>query len=389
MRTPSLSTTLAAACALWLMGAGSLHAESAKLWSFKPDKGFVDDPMAFDANESRFAYVHTDASQFMKIVVLKTSSLKPEVEIKIEDTTLIPKELVFSPDGSRLVMIWMDGYKGTRGALLFGLPGGKQLKKIGPATHAAVVAHKGQQVVALANVGPAGGGQSFGVTAFRTRDFRRVAAGKALVQSDLTLKQPPMRLLYWGPGHTTVVGMQKGKYDKKRDIRLPERGVRYDLLQRKVLWSEEPKQVIPWTKATNMRPNHPGQLRFLEVSDDLQTMHFVDLNNELGSVTLPVKWSLYEPKSLVQTESWDNKTLYFSMTIDPVNPAAVKRQKADPERMDLYRLDPGPKATPLGQVLTGKRQFTWEAGRGYFGYLVKLKGFGRGGRELRLYRVGR
>ena len=42
--------------------------------------------------------------------------------------------------------------------------------------------------------------------------------------------------------------------------------------------------------------------------------------NNLGSVKTPVAWKLYEPKSLVQAESWDGQQLHFSLTIDPVNP---------------------------------------------------------------------
>jgi len=370
--------------------AGDARGDSAKLWSVKPDKGFIDDPMAFDANEGRFAYIHTDSATFLKIVVLRTSDFKPELEINVKEVTLVPKSLVFSPDGRRLVMLWMDGYKGTRGAMLFDLPSGKLLKKVGPATEASVILHRGKQVVALAQTQTsAAGANTYAVTAYSTDRFRRVSAGRTTVQADLMVKPPGVRLIYWEPGHATLVGMQKGKYDRKRDIRLPERGVRYDLLQRKVVWSEEPKDVVAWTKATTMRPNHPGQYRFLEVTDDLKGLHYVDLDNNLGSVTTPVEWKIYEPKSLEQAESWDGKTLYFSMTVDPVNPDAVRRKKADQERMDLYRLDPGPKATPLGQVLTQKRRFGWEGGRRFFSYLVKLKGFGRGGKEIRVYHASR
>jgi len=384
--TLPLAATLVAAT---LAVVGSAQAESTKVWSSKPHKGFIDDPMAFDASGSRFGYVHTDSAQFMSIVVLKTSTFKPEVEIKVGDATMVPKRLVFSPDGTRLVFLWMDGYKGTRGALLYELPSGKMLKKLGPANHARVILYKGQQVLCLTTTASAAGATNHTVTAYRTKDFRRVAGGKTVVGADLSIKKPPIRLLYWEPGNATLVGMQKGVYDRKRDIRLPERGVRYDVLARKIIWAEEPKEVVAWTKATTMRPNHPGQLRFLEVSDDLQTLHHVDMNNALGSVTTPVKWSLYEPKSLEQSESWDGREIYFSMTIDPVNPAAVRRKKADLERMDLYRLDPGPKATPLGQVLTDKRRFAWKAADRHFAYLVKLKGFGRGGKEIRVYTVGK
>jgi hypothetical protein len=373
-----------------VLAAASAGAESTKVWSHKPDKGFIDDPMAFDGDEGRFAFVHTDSAQFMKIVVIKTSSFKPEVEIKVGDATLVPKGLHFTPDGRHLVFIWMDGYKGTHGAMLYALPSGKRLKKAGPATHAAVVAHKGKQLLVLTGVKTTGqGANDHTITAYHTKSFRRAGGGRITVEADLNIKKLKLRLLYWESGHASLVGMQKGAYDKKRDIRLPERGVRYDVLSRKVVWAEAPKEVVAWHKTTTMRPNHPGQLRFLEVSDDLKSLHYVDRNNNLGKVTTPVKWKLYEPKSLVQHESWDGRTLHFSMTVDPVNPDAVRRKKADAERVDIYRVDPGPKARPVGQVLTGKRLFRWQPGRRFFSYLVKLKGFSRGGKEIRIYRASR
>lgn len=364
-------------------------AESTRVWRFKPDKGFIGDSMAFDAQESQFAYIHLDSAKFLKILVLKTSDFKQSAEIAIEDPAAIPKVLAFTPDGKRLVLIWADGFKGALGAMLFDLASQKLIKKVGPADSAAIVAHKGEQVVALTTTkADKAGATTHTVTTHRTVDFKRLAQGSVHVGADLQLAKPKLRLLYWEPGNVSLVGVQKGVYDRKRDIRLPERGTRYNVLLRKVTWSEEPKEVVAWTKATTMRPNHQGQVRFLEVSDDLKTIHVVDQDNNLGAVKTPVQWSLYEPKSLVQREAWDGQTLYFSMTIDPVNPDAVKRKKADKERMDLYRLDPGPRATPLGQVLTHKRTFTWAAGKRFLSYLYKLRGFGRGGKEVAIFKVG-
>jgi hypothetical protein len=376
-------------CIVAVMTLGAGRAAGAKAWSVKVDKGFIDDPLAFDASESRFAYVHTDSSQFLNIVVMKTDGFKKETEIKVEDATLVPKRLAFSADGKKLLFIWMDGYKGTHGAIHYDLETGKASKKVGPTTFAELAEVKGEQVLTLTDSKTdAKGNSTFSVAAYRVADLKSVGTGKVTIQADQTMKQPALRVLYWEPGHLSLVGMMKGRYDKKRDIRLPERAVRYGILQRKELWGEEPKDVLKWTQATNMRPSHAGQLRFLQVSDDLKTLLTVDQSNELGSVTTPVKWSLYEPKSLEQAESWDSKALCFSLTVDPVNAAAVRRKKADPERLDLYRLDPGPKATPLGQVLTSKRKFTWVAGTRFFSYLRKLKGFARGGNELEIHRAG-
>jgi hypothetical protein len=73
------------------------------------------------------------------------------------------------------------------------------------------------------------------------------------------------------------------------------------------------------------------------------------------------------------------------MTIDPVNPDAVARRKADKERVDIYRIAPGPKAVPIGQVLTEGRRFAWVVGEAHFAYLRKLKGFDRGGNKIEIY----
>jgi hypothetical protein len=379
------------AFALLLLTVSSAQAK--KVWSTKAEKGFLDDVMAFGGeNDARFAFIATDAAQLLTIRVLKTNGFVKEAEVKVEPPTVVPKQLAFTPDTTKIVLVYSDGSTGQQGAFLYELPSGALLKKIGPATAATLTIHKGEQAVSLVSTRTdAKNATTHQVQAFRTVDFKKLGAGTVAIGPDQTLKQPPVRLLYFEPGHLHLLGMMKGKYDKKRDLRLPERAVRWSVLARKEVWSAEPKDVLIWVKATNLRPNHPGQLRFVQVSDDLKKLQTVDGDNELGSVSLPIPWKLYEPKSLEQAESWDGKSLWFSMTIDPVNVDAVRRKKADKERVDLYRLDPGQKAAPLGSVLTDKRKFRWTVGGGarYFAYLRKLKGFGRGGSELEVHELGR
>ena len=363
-------------------------AESKKVWSFKPDKGFVDDPMAFDAKDAHFAYVHTDMASFLKVVVLKTAGFKPYKELVLTDTDIAPRRLAFTPDSKRLVLIFKDA-KGTRGAMFFDLEKGKMVKRLGPADHAEMVSYKDQQCLSLTRIkADRRGNKHHSVEVYRTSDLKRVARARITIQADGTLKRPSIRLRYWEPGHLSLVGARRGKYDKKRDIRLPDVAVRYDVLTKKETWQYTPKKLMEWSLALNtLRPSNKKRFRFLSVSDDLNKLYYVGRNNLLHTITLPVKWVLYEPKSLVHAETGDGKTLYFSMTIDPVNKLAVARKKADKERMDLYRLDAGPKARPLGQVLTGKRRFTWKVGQGHFSYLRKLKGFGRGGNEVTIYKM--
>lgn len=372
---------------LWGL-AGASQAESSRVWSFKPDKGFVDDPLAFSGDDARFAFIHTDSAEFLSLVVMKTEGFAREVEIKIEDATRVPKQLAFTPDGTHLVFIWSDGRTGSQAAALYEVPSGKLLKSVGPATSAAYADCGTEPCLTLDAVKTtAQGAATHAITAFRTTDFKRIGAGVVQLGPDQLMKKPPVRLLYWEPGQLSLVGMKKGDYDRKRDVRLPEQAVRYAVLSKRESWGQEPKDLMEWAKTTGMRPAHPGQYRFVHVSDDLKELLLVDRDNGLSRVTLPVRWVLYEPKSLEQSEPWDGKTLYFSMTVDPVNAEAVKRKKADKERMDLYRLDSGAKVTPLGQVQTGQRKFRWTVGSRHFSYLRKLKGFSRGGNELELYKI--
>ncbi len=386
------SAVLAAVILLVSTGAA---AESKKVWSFKPDKGFVDDPMAFDAKDAHFAYVHTDMASFLKVVVLKTAGFKPHKELVIKDIDVTPKRLLFTMNGKRLVMLFKDA-KGTRGAMFFDLDKGKLIKRLGPVNHVETVGYKGDQCLSLTRIKEdRRGNKHHTMEVYRTSDLKRVARARVTIQADRTLKRPPMRLRYWEPGHLSFVGTRRGKYDKKRDIRLPDVAVRYNVLTKKETWKYTPQKMIEWSLALNtLRPSNRDRFRFLSVSDDHKKLYYVSRDNVLHTITLPVQWVLYEHTSLKHAESWDGKTLYFSMTVDPVNKVAVKRKKENKERMDLYRLDAGPKAKPLGQVFTGRRpgessarRFTWRVGQGHFSFLNKLKGFGRGGSKVTIYKM--
>ena len=377
--------------ALALLVTGPVSAApSSKLWSFAPEQGFVDDPTAFSANGELLAYIHTDAAKFLHLLVLDLRTLKPRAKIVVKDPTRVPKLLEFSPDGTRLLFGWMDSHKGAHGAMLFAVEDAKLVREVGPADTLELAALDGRPVLSLvATKTGAQGDATVSVAVYDTADLKKLRTARLSLQADQTVRNPPMRLLYWEAGHLSLVGLEKGSYDRKKDVRLPDRVVRFDLLAQKVVSSDASSDLLAWTKAANLRGDHPGQHRFLHVSEDLKTLHVVDRENTSAAVLPPVAWRLYEPKSLEQKESWEGKALFFSLTIDPVNPDAVKRQKADLERMDLYRLDPGPKAVPVGQVLTEKRRFSWAIGPKHFSYLRKLKGFGRGGKQLELYGLGR
>jgi|GEM_PF-4906797 hypothetical protein len=383
LRTPYALALVVCLC----LSAGNAYAESKAKWTFTPEKGFVDDAMAFDSTK-RFAYVHTDSAEFLRIELISLDTLKKERSIEIKDANRVPQALHFVADGTRLLFIWMDSYEGKHGVMLFNTENGKLLKELKPGAPFRLIARDGKEVLLRAHEKADNkGGTKVTVSTYNPKTLRAGKVAKLTIAAGVSKSKPPLRLLYWGPGHLTMVGLQKGKYDRKKDMRLPDRALRYNLLSRKQEWALAPQDLVAWTRALNMRTNHPEQHRFLHVSDDRKTLHLVDAANTVSNLQTTGKWSLYEPKSLRQLEAATSSELYFSLTVDPVNAEAVARKKADIERMDLYVIDGSGKTKRLGQVKTNNRRFSWSVGANHFSYLEKLKGFGRGGKSVSLFPV--
>ncbi|MFH1129698.1 MAG: hypothetical protein V1754_00055, partial [Pseudomonadota bacterium] len=122
-------------------------AETKRLWGFAPETGFVDDAMAFDVEEKRFAYVHTDSSSFLHIQIVAIGTFENLRKIEIKDPNRVPRMMDFTSDGNRLVFIWMDGYSGQNGAMLFDVTTGKLLKELRQGGDMSFLSVKGEKVL--------------------------------------------------------------------------------------------------------------------------------------------------------------------------------------------------------------------------------------------------
>ena len=394
MRHKSLHLTVALVLTAGLLLSTVASAKSEPLWTYKPLKGFVDDPIAFSPDGASLVYFHSDSATFTKMVIVKVNDgFKVDKEVALEDPTMVPQRVAFSPNSKRIVLIYMDGYKGTRGAFVFDVATGKVVKKLAPSIHTSLVKIKGKQAIAQTELKPLRkGGNWHRTTYWGTEDGKKILLLKTKVNGDLTMDEPPVRLLHWDPGHFSFLGLRSGKYDKAKDIRLPDVGLRYNLLTMKETWGEAPKDLPAWELAIKMRPNHHGQLRYMEVSGDLKKLYYVDQKNALTELQGKVPWAVYDHESLKQWEAWDRSVLYFSLTVDPVNPAAVARKQEDQERVDIYSVDRAGAVKLVGKVVTGREKgrvaitkFGWSIGESHFAYLKKLKGFARGGKQIEIY----
>jgi hypothetical protein len=102
-------------------------------------------------------------------------------------------------------------------------------------------------------------------------------------------------------------------------------------------------------------------------------------------VPLPRDIWKYDPNTL-QWQTIDGKRVAMSLTVDPVNPDAVNRKKADIDEIDLIEVDRQSHAIrPLLRLNGEGRRSTWKIAADRLLLLRKGKGFDRGGVALEVY----
>jgi hypothetical protein len=100
---------------------------------------------------------------------------------------------------------------------------------------------------------------------------------------------------------------------------------------------------------------------------------------------LPRELWKYDPATL-EWQTLDDKSAAVSLTIDPVNPDAVSRKKADIDEIDLYEIDRQTYAIRSLLRIPGEgRRSSWQLAGNRALLLRKGKGFDRGGVTLELF----
>jgi len=114
------------------------------------------------------------------------------------------------------------------------------------------------------------------------------------------------------------------------------------------------------------------------VDDDGAGLELVGPGEKVRPLTLPTKFSLYEARSLQQQPSAGQ--LYFSLTVDPLNPDQVAAHHKGARVLHLFEVGLGSAAaTALGEVpLDDADNYAWAAAGNK---LAVLKRTGQSGRN--------
>jgi hypothetical protein len=396
-----LSPRLALALALLVSSPLSAAAAPALLKParvLRPEAGYFEEALALDPDGRRLAVVRTDGATFSRLDLFDlttgkvTSSLNLGATRNVEQVHLLAPGkgvvlIAHEPQSEQLVAVQID-------------EGGKLVGKAGPAMAFAIAEVAGETAfvamdkkVAMRDGLP--GETAYSVTALRGAGLAPIGKPRLTsVSAEGELRDPDakkaagaVRMVAFFDAFTRILGERAGGYDRKKDFRRPSRMVVLDALTGKVASESEIEDVFGWALTTKLRAEHPNRTVFAQLNQDQTGLDLITPAGKKVPLGLAAPFRLYDQTSLhdQEGEGSEKGTYYFSLAIDPVNPDAIARKKADKPQLDLYAADVRRGSCTLRGRILLPRPVSWKAGYGRLVVLKRFKSFTRGGDELELY----
>jgi hypothetical protein len=353
-----------------------------------PPAGFIDDPVA--ADDQRIAYVVAETGSKAELHVY-SYAIKAEQVVDLSAVTLHPVAIQLvgarafvvgvTEDGSQVAALVELADKGK------GKPPGAVVYKLGPATHITAIMRDGKQRVAIHKATASASGTRHDVELVAIETGKRIAAGRPL-ELDSNGKQAKLELTvnHWSDGMTRAYGIKAGAWDRKEDQRSPDTEATYDLITGK-LETKKIDDLYEQRRRFQALADAGNQLDFVRMAWDNSGLQLWKAGRS-KPLAFDEPLANYDPKSLQAIVTADGGA-WIVLKIDPVNPAAVERKKADPEYLDIFRAGADGKALRKTRVLAKgvRHRFGLIAlpGGDKFWLLERNKGMDRGGNSLTVY----
>jgi hypothetical protein len=368
----------------WLMAVlavGTARAQPTPMAEIKPAEGsFIDDALALRADGGAVAYVTTDGSAH---AVLHLHELRPPADQAVPLASGEVAALAWV--GRARVLVIFRGAEESRFAQVYG-PGGAERVRLGPVDRVAVHELEGIAAVVTYTRSDKARAVEHQVAAYRADTLAPLARRAWREDKDGLIAHPggSLKPLWWEAGLTSLAVLKAGSYDKARDVQRPNRFARLDLFGGQIRDEQEIGDIMAFAHVTLDHTRHVAEARFAHVSDDRAHLVVIDGLDE-HELKLERPLSMYEPDTL-RWQALEGGRLALSLTVDPMNPAALERKKADPDRISVYVVDARAREAAPRVILDGKgRPSSWTAGGGKLALLRKSKGFERGGAWLEIY----
>lgn len=348
-----------------------------KVGELRPARGWVDDSVT-EIGGALVALVHDGADVRVTRVSLTDGSVAGELAIG----AAAPDAHHLIPVGDRLLVI--DGVENPRRAVLVDGTG-KALRSWKPADAISVRTIAGKPVV-VAHTSTVRGKATVHQVALYD-----LASGKKLPKKGATLTlgadgrdaKLDFRPVYFTDDLTVAIGVRGGVFRKAENQRSPDSWAAYDLTTG--AWQKDQPITDPMAMARRqpILAAHSGERVFARMADDLSAIE-VWQGGDARELTLDQPGDLYDPTSVQYAQKGD--ALWLSLTVDPTNGPAVRRQKVDPRYLDLFEVQ-GDRAVRRARLLLGKAPVRWGWTGDVWWVLEKSVGVSRGGPALTLFKL--
>ena len=362
--------------------------------TIKPARGFIDDPFMFDGAGGRLVYVNADAGYMAELITLDLTAGAVQIgKLDLSKITTTPVDVRLLDDGY-FVISRPAKDQPAKAALLD--TKGTVKRSFGPADNIALIRRDRDTIVVAYSVaaqkarGTGAPELRHTVTLTALDGKKRYGKPRVLMTDDKGfVRKLDFRINHWTEGYTQAVGIKGGSWDAKEDQRSPNQEARYDLVTNVFSQRKDIANLIESAQLMRTLAEHTNETEFLAVSQDLSQLELVTQSSHTA-IGLAEPFQRYDHKSLqYQPSVAGDGVFFFSLKIDPVNPEAAARKKADLEYLDLYEYRVGEaKATRRARILiVDKRRITWRANNEYWVLVPRLVGFDRGGKELQVYKL--
>jgi hypothetical protein len=359
-------------------------------------EGYFDEVFGLDDAGTHLAAIRSDGATFSKIEIYDLEAKPPKLTASFDppNKNLIVTRIELLPPGKGMVLVGRDKPDDSAPvhALLIDATG-KVVAKAGPAAAFERPPNDGSARASLLlgydrKAGGHGAEATYSVTPYTLATL--APSGKPRVyHTDVAgeLKGPGVRLVGFYEGYTRILAERLGAYDKASDMRQPPKKVVIDALSGKTVAETPIADPVGWAITGQFRHDHPGQSMFVDLNQDGSGVDVIDAMGKKVPAALAVPFRLYDPKSLLYEEGPTPNALTFGIAVDPLNPDAIKRKKAEMPMLDLYVADTAEGVVKArGRVFT-PRPVTYRVRAHTLVVLKRFKSFARGGDEFQAFEL--
>jgi len=345
--------------------------EMKRIGEVAANDGVIHEAFAFADGGAKLAYARTDAQGKTYLHVGAPGGKTSATDIS--SFTHEPEKILFV--GGHWFVVANEG--SSRRAASVG-PTGRIENHVGPFGDCFVANLHGKTFATVTDKGETAAGHAYTIAAYRPNGAPAGSKQVTIGPNGTMAGTDGLVFVAFSGGYLQALVKKAGRYNAKADVRGGTDIAVLDILSGKTGPAKKVTDLRAFLTLADKRGEKPGLEAFVRVDDDGGGLELVGPGDKLRPLALPTKFSLYDAASLKQQPAAGQ--LFFSLTVDPLNPDQVAAQKKGTRALHLFEAGLGPaRATLLGHISLDDdtQSYSWAAGGNKVAVLKRVRSSGR------------